>query len=178
MAAKSLSQMLNDLLTLARADAGTLGCNLAWTELQTFCLNLLEDVQFAMNVDRQINFQIRSQSTYGWVDEKLLYAILSNLLSNAIKYSRSDTSIDFVLECSADWVIIQVKDQGAGIMPEMQDRLFEPFWRGANTQDIRGTGLGLAVVKRCVDRHGGRLNLDSHVGSGTTFTIQLPQTKP
>ncbi len=178
MAAKSLSQMLNDLLTLARADAGTLGCNLAWTELQTFCLNLLEDVQLAMKVDRVINFQIQSQSTYGWVDEKLLYAILSNLLSNAIKYSPADTSIDFALECTADFVTIQVKDQGPGIAPEVQERLFEPFWRGADTQDIRGTGLGLAVVKRCVDRHGGELNLESQVGGGTTFTIRLPLPQP
>ncbi|MBE9028666.1 CHASE3 domain-containing protein [filamentous cyanobacterium LEGE 11480] len=175
MAAKSLSQMLNDLLTLARADAGTLSCNLAWTELQTFSLNLLEDVQFAMNVDRAINFQINSQSTYSWVDEKLLYAILSNLISNAIKYSNPDTTIDFTLDCAADSVMIQVKDRGNGIEPEAQEKLFEPFWRGANTKNIRGTGLGLAVVKRCVDRHGGTLHLTSQINAGTTFTIRLPQ---
>jgi signal transduction histidine kinase len=74
-------------------------------------------------------------------------------------------------------ITFQVKDEGMGISPEEQITLFEPFTRGVSVKSIVGTGLGLALVKRCIDLHQGEITIDSEVGVGTTFTIQIPQSR-
>ncbi|MCC5653980.1 PAS domain S-box protein [Nostoc sp. XA013] len=108
------------------------------------------------------------------VDQKLLQPILRNLLSNAVKYSPSDSTIDLVVSCQDGKAIFQIKDQGIGISVADQKRLFKPFHRGTNVGNIPGNGLGLALVKKLVDMHGGQISVASEVGVGTTFTIALP----
>jgi PAS domain S-box-containing protein len=108
------------------------------------------------------------------MDEKLLRHILSNLLSNAIKYSPSDSTIQFRLICSTGNAIFQIQDQGIGIPPEDQERLFESFHRATNVGTIQGTGLGLTIVKQCVDLHQGKITVSSIINKGTTFTVTLP----
>lgn len=173
---KLMTQLLNDILTLARADAGKLDCKPELIEMQFFCLNLLEDIQLFSEHPRTIKFNKYGTRTYAYVDEKLLYSILSNLLSNAIKYSSSDSTVYFTLTCQPDVVIFQIKDEGIGIPPEEQAEIFEPFCRGKNAGGVAGSGLGMAVVKKCLDLHQGELSLQSEVGVGTTFTIKLFQT--
>ncbi|MDY7015972.1 MAG: HAMP domain-containing sensor histidine kinase, partial [Cyanobacteriota bacterium] len=75
-------------------------------------------------------------------------------------------------------VVFEVKDAGIGIPPEAQSRLFESFYRASNVGKIRGTGLGLTIVKHCVDLHRGTLNVESQVGVGTTFRVTLPLENP
>jgi signal transduction histidine kinase len=108
------------------------------------------------------------------MDEKLLRHIFSNLLSNAIKYSPSESTIEFRLSCAQDQVIFQIQDQGIGIPPEDQDRLFESFHRATNVGTIQGTGLGLTIVKQCVDLHKGKITVSSIINQGTTFTVTIP----
>ncbi len=173
--AKLMTQLLNDILTLARADAGKLECKAELLEMQFFCLNLIEDIQLFSEQPRTIKFDKYGTRTYAYLDEKLLYSILSNLLSNAIKYSSPESSIYFTLTCEPDVVIFQVKDEGVGIPEEEQSKIFEPFCRGRNAGNVTGSGLGMAVVKKCLDLHQGNLTVESQVGIGTTFTIKLPQ---
>ncbi|HBB32155.1 MAG TPA: hypothetical protein DC064_10255, partial [Cyanobacteria bacterium UBA9273] len=97
-----------------------------------------------------------------------------NLLSNAIKYSPNGGVIDFQLYYEQDEIILQIKDQGIGIPPENQARLFESFHRASNVGMIQGTGLGLSIVKKCVDLYKGKIYCQSEVGAGTTFTVKLP----
>lgn len=108
------------------------------------------------------------------MDEKLLRHILSNLLSNALKYSPNDSTIQFHLTCCEGNAIFQIQDEGIGIPPEDQERLFESFHRAANVGTIQGTGLGLTIVKQCVDLHGGKITVSSIPCKGTTFTVTLP----
>jgi signal transduction histidine kinase len=96
-------------------------------------------------------------------------------LSNAIKYSPQGGAVSLTLIYQSDAVLLQVKDQGIGIPTTDQARLFEPFYRGKNIKSIPGTGLGLVVVKKCVDLHQGIIQIDSAVGQGTTCLITLPQ---
>lgn len=79
------------------------------------------------------------------------------------------------LDCSDNTAVLQVQDQGIGIPPEAQAKLFEPFYRAANVGSIPGTGLGLAIVKQCLDRHGGQIAISSTPAQGTTFTVTLPR---
>ncbi|HEY9626774.1 MAG TPA: ATP-binding protein [Coleofasciculaceae cyanobacterium] len=173
--AKLMTQLLNDILTLARADAGKLECKPELLEMQFFCLNLIEDIQLFSEQPRSIKFEKYGTRTYAYLDEKLLYSILSNLLSNAIKYSPSDSSIYFTLTCEPDSVIFHIKDEGIGIPKEEQGKIFEPFCRGRNAGNVTGSGLGMAVVKKCLDLHQGELHVESQVGVGTTFTIKISQ---
>lgn len=173
--AKLMTQLLHDILTLARADAGKLECQPELLEMQFFCLNLIEDIQLFSEQPRTIKFEKYGTSTYAYLDEKLLYSILSNLLSNALKYSSPASPVYLTLICEPNTVTFQVKDEGIGIPTEEQALIFEPFRRGRNARSIMGSGLGMAVVKRCLDLHQGELSVDSEVGVGTTFTVKLTQ---
>ncbi|OYQ63618.1 histidine kinase [Pseudanabaena sp. SR411] len=175
--AKAMKQMFADVLTIARADAGKLEYQPSWLELQSFCLNLVEDMQLSDQYQHVIKLIDLGDRTHGWLDEALIYSALSNLLSNAIKYAPVGSNIDFILDGKIDVITFQVKDEGMGISPEEQVTLFEPFTRGVNVKSIIGTGLGLALVKRCIDLHQGEITIDSEVGVGTTFTIQIPQSR-
>ncbi|WP_235526275.1 sensor histidine kinase [Nostoc piscinale] len=109
------------------------------------------------------------------IDERLLYSILSNLLLNALKYSNNETAIYLILKSEAALITFQVIDQGIGIPLAEQHKIYEPFYRCQNVENIAGTGLGLAVVKKCVELHQGEIIVESKVGTGTTFTIMIPQ---
>lgn len=174
--AKSMKQMLADVLTIARADAGKLEYQPKWLELQSFCLNLVEDMQLDDQHQHSINLTDLGDRTHAWLDEALIYSVLSNLLSNAIKYSPKGSNIEFILDGQKDRITFKVKDEGMGIVPETQAILFEPFRRGTNIKNVSGTGLGLALVKRCLDLHQGQIICDSQIGKGTTFIVQIPQS--
>jgi signal transduction histidine kinase len=103
--------------------------------------------------------------------------MITNLLSNAIKYSPQGGKITLTLTCEDKQVVFQVQDQGIGIPPADQAKLFESFSRAGNVGTIAGTGLGLSIVKKCVDLHGGEITVKSEVGLGTTFTVKLPLIK-
>ena len=186
--AKAMTQLLNDILTLARAEAGSLTCQTDRLELASFCLNLVEDIDLANAHRHVIQFISRSSQQHANLDEKLLYLILSNLLLNAIKYSPTQSEIQLILEDQLDdpsqlngkasgiagGIIFKVQDQGQGIPATDIPHLYTPFYRGQNVGAIAGTGLGLAVVKTCVDLHHGTINVASNPDQGTTFTFCIP----
>lgn len=107
----------------------------------------------------------------------LLYRAVFNLIENAMKYNRPGGSVAVALEREDDIVRIRVEDTGVGIEPEALPHIFEPFYRAdpSRSQRISGSGLGLSVVKLIVERHGGEIKVESKAGSGSRFTIELPQ---
>jgi signal transduction histidine kinase len=171
--AKLMNQQLNDLLTVARADAGKMEFNPVPLEMQTFCLNLIEDFQTFGEAQRVIQFSKRGQSAHAVVDEKLLYSILSNLLSNALKYSAPQSTVYFLMICEPYAVTFEIRDEGVGIALEDQQNLYSLFSRGKNVQETSGSGLGLAVAKRCVDLHQGKILVESQMDVGTKVTVKL-----
>ena len=100
--------------------------------------------------------------------------IFNNLLHNAIKYSPEEAAVHVHLRAEGSKAIITITDHGIGIPLEDQPKLFEPFARADNVGHLPGTGLGLVVVKRCAELHGGDVSFTSQPGKGTTFTITLP----
>src|SRR5262249_52371491 len=107
-------------------------------------------------------------------DEQLLGHIFTNLLSNAVKYSESGATVQFTIERNGRDAVCTVYDHGIGISEKDQEQLFKAFHRGGNIGNRRGTGLGLLLVKRCTELHGGQVQLRSRIGEGTTVTITLP----
>ncbi|MFZ6014040.1 MAG: sensor histidine kinase, partial [Bacteroidota bacterium] len=105
----------------------------------------------------------------------LLNAILQNLIENAIKYSQQQSPyVRIVVKHEPGWIIIEVEDNGQGIPNEHQPKIFEMFYRA--THQANGTGLGLYILKRSIDRLNGSIEMKSEVGMGSTFTVKLPQS--
>ncbi|MEH1942108.1 MAG: ATP-binding protein [Nostoc sp.] len=171
--ARSMNQMLTDILTISRAEAGKLEFNPEIVDLEAFCINLIEDIKFCSKPHHQIKFFSQGKCTHAKLDERLLYSILSNLLSNAIKYSPQGGIIKLTLSTESEVVIFQVEDEGIGLPLQYQQYLYKPFHRGDNVGTIVGTGLGLAVVKKCLDLHQGQIDVESEVGVGTKFTVKV-----
>jgi PAS domain S-box-containing protein len=173
-AAKNMTQLLTDILTLSRAEAGNLEFQPRPLDLEKFCYSLVEEIEFSTRAQQNIFFISNFPSEFAYMDEKLLRSILINLLDNAIKYSSENSQIYFTLSCESNQAIFKIQDKGIGISDEDKENLYQAFQRGKNVGDIVGTGLGLAVVKKCVQLHGGSITVDSEVDVGTTFTVTIP----
>ncbi|MEP0871010.1 ATP-binding protein [Trichocoleus desertorum AS-A10] len=180
-AVKRMSQLLDNVLAIGATDAGKLICNPTPSDLNQFCLDLIEELQFSTNTNCVIGFNnhdFPEPFTVGThlpcLDTKLLQHILINLLSNAIKYSPTGSKINFDLYYQPEAAILRIQDHGMGIPVADQAQLFSPFHRGTNVSNIAGTGLGLSIVKQCVESHGGTVQVVSEVGMGTLFTVTLP----
>ncbi len=112
-----------------------------------------------------------------WADPGLLTRALFNLLENAVKYSPTGTVVSLSIRLEGDWLSCRIVDQGKGIAAAELPRLFSQYQRFASAEGSAGLGLGLAMVKTVIDRHGGRIGCQSQVGQGTTFEIRLPLLK-
>lgn len=108
-----------------------------------------------------------------WVDAKLISHILVNLLGNALKYSRPDTAVACTASAEGERLRLRVSDSGIGIPAADLPRLFESFHRGTNVGNIQGTGIGLHIVKECVQLHRGSIRVESVAGQGTTFHVEV-----
>jgi PAS domain S-box-containing protein len=172
--AKTMSQLLTDILTLTRAEAGKLEFRANKIDLEELCYSLVEEIKFSSGTQQNIIFISNSPHLMAFVDEKILRSIITNLLTNAIKYSPTNSQIYLTLDNQDGEAIFQIQDQGIGIPLEEQEKLYTAFHRCQNVGDIEGTGLGLAVVKKCVELHNGNIKLKSKVGVGTTFIVRIP----
>lgn len=172
-AVKHMTQLLNDVLLIGKAEAGKLEFKPTPLDLAQFCRELVEEVALTAS-NYKIAFQTQLQTITACMDEKLLRQILNNLLSNAIKYSPEGSTVRFDLLCEPEAAIFRVQDQGIGIPQSDQAQLFNSFHRASNVGNISGTGLGLAIVKKSVDLQRGKIAVESQVGVGTTFIVTLP----
>jgi len=179
-AVTNMTLLLEDTLIMTKAEEGRLELNLSLVNLDELCENLAREFELIYR-ERQINL-IKNyslpESSEGKklipMDGKLLRHIFGNLLSNALKYSTQKAPVKLEFNCQSDRVTFIVEDKGIGIPESNLATLFEPFSRASNVGAISGSGLGLSIVKQCVDLFGGTIEVESEVGVGTTFTVQLP----
>jgi len=173
---RRLVGFLDEILFLSKAQNVGFEFNPVLLDVAALCCRILDEIQLSAGETYQVLFASTGECREVTVDEKLLRHALTNLLTNAVKYSPQGGVVNFDLSCEETQIMIRVKDQGIGIPEEDQKHLFETFHRASNVGVIPGTGLGLTIVKQAVDAHGGTIACDSSVGTGTTFTIQLPRT--
>lgn len=172
---KNMVQLLDDILTINRAETGKLEFNPEPLHLEKLCCQCVEEMQLSAGNKHQINFRCPQQGVRVSLDKKLMRSIVANLLSNAIKYSPDGGEVNVSLEFLSNKVQIKISDRGIGIPPDYLKQLFEPFHRGQNVRRIPGTGLGLLIVKKFVDLHHGQIKLTSEIDVGTTVMVTLPQ---
>jgi signal transduction histidine kinase len=173
-AAEAMNNLLNDVLSVGKAEGGSLKFKPELIDLEEFCRTLVEEIQFHAGARHRLVFRAQGQCVDIYADRQLIWHILNNLLSNAIKYSPHGGDVELTLICSEREVVFQVKDTGIGIPQEDQQHLFESFHRANNVGNIPGTGLGLTMVKKCTELHNGEIQVESRINVGSTFTVTLP----
>jgi PAS domain S-box-containing protein len=171
---RRMAGMMEEILVLSRLDAGKLEFQPAVLDLNGFCRRIADEVLSATNQRCVIELSLTGVSSEAKGDEGLLGHIFTNVLSNAVKYSEPGSTVSFVLRRNGEEAVCTVRDQGIGIDLDDQQDLFKAFHRGRNVGSRPGTGLGLLMVKRCVELHHGSVQLRSKLGEGTTVIIRLP----
>ena len=161
-----MESLVNDLLSFAREDRG---------ERQAVDLAvLLQECLAMIRIEADSAGVAVTYSTHPALkitaDSDRIIQLLLNLLKNGLQAMPDGGDLRIELEKVKSLAIIRVRDSGIGISPENLPHIFEPFW----TSKARGTGIGLALCRKVAQEHGGRLTVESSLGSGTTFTLQLP----
>ena len=178
---ENMSRMVNNLLDLGRIDAGV-GLNLQMVPVIDTVERVVSTLQ-PQAAQKNINLTLRlPENTMPLVeaDSALLEQAMYNLVENAIKYTPQDGRVSVTLKITSDGIQFEVEDTGIGIAPIDQPRLFEKFYRGGQREarEQKGSGLGLAIVKSIAERHGGKVWLESQLGKGSTFFLQIPLRQP
>jgi len=175
---KRLHTLINDILDLATIEAGYLRLDLDQVDLRAL-LDSLYNLGFERARNRGIELTLDCPGDIGAQtgDELRLKQALFNLLSNALKYTPEGGRVTLGARRREDGVELSVSDTGVGIAEDDQDRIFESFERAGGRRKS-GAGLGLALVKRLIELHGGRVSLSSTAGEGTSVTCFIPKTPP
>ena len=171
---RRMAGLMEEALLIGSLDAAKTEFKAESLDLRAFARRLVDEVLSA--TDRRCPIELLLGETPARIqaDERLLRHIFTNLLSNAVKYSEPGRTVVFQIECHETEISCVIQDRGIGIPEADQEWLFNAFHRGHNVTDRPGTGLGLVIVKRCVDLHGGIIKVESKLDEGTTVTVRLP----
>ena len=176
-AARSMRRMLDDILIIGRAEAGVLRASPTQMNLDEFNRRLVECLEHSSARSHCIAYTFEGDPRVT-LDERLLSEVVGNLLSNALKYSAPGSQVSFSVVAQRELCRFSIEDQGIGIPDADLPQLFENFFRASNVDQIEGSGLGLAVVKKALDVQGGTITVKSKLGQGTQFVVQVPRNLP
>jgi len=171
---RQMTSLMEEVLLLGQVEAGKMECQPALLDLPALCHRLVDEVNSATNRICPVALALPMTLDFAHADERLLRHIFLNLLSNAVKYSEPGRTVKWSVRREGLEAQFEVSDQGIGIPEADLEWLFQAFHRGRNVAQRPGTGLGLTIVKRCVELHGGRIKVSSTLGQGTTVTVRLP----
>ena len=175
--ATRLGRVVNDLLLLSKVGDPTHSIIPAPVDLHRVVAEVVDLVEVqARQKGIVIGTDLATEPVVACGDAWELDRVVTNLLSNAVKYTPPGRPVSIRLWRDGSEVHVAVQDEGLGISPADQEHLFDEFFRSSNPEAVRepGSGLGLAIVQRIVDRHGGRIDLQSELGVGSVFTVTLP----
>ncbi|EON76128.1 Response Regulator Receiver Signal Transduction Histidine Kinase [Lunatimonas lonarensis] len=171
---RSLNSLLTSVLFFGKADADKMN----YKPVKIYTASFLKDV--VDMVKAGIDNEVKIETTFDKLpkmitsDMDLLYQILENLLANAVKYSKDGGLVQFKVWVEDSLLKAEIKDYGIGIPESEQAQLFDRFFRGKNVGLREGSGLGLSIVKKCIEVIGGKISFESKVSVGTTFFLEIP----
>jgi signal transduction histidine kinase len=169
--------LLNDLLDVSKIESGNIGLHLELTDIQPLVQGAVELNQILASKKKiELRYHHRKNLPQVNIDLPKIEQVINNILSNAVKYSRCETIVNIEIVHRDQQLIVSVRDQGQGIAPEDQQRIFQPFQTVAlkGTAGEKSTGLGLMIAQKIVTAHGGRIWVESSEGQGTTFCFSIP----
>lgn len=175
-ASKRLSGLVSDLLDLSRLEGGA-KMEMGPFDLGRLTMEAVENHQpAAAESGKTLSAEAPGVLPKALGDERWMQLVLDNLVSNAIKFTMPGGRVRVRVQDKGEFVMVSVSDDGIGIPPEDREKVFERFYRAGNRSSVNapGTGLGLAIAREVVDKHGGKIWLESELGKGTTFHFVVP----
>lgn len=172
-----MRKLLDDILTVKKGETNVLKVSYTEIDIVEFINKLIEEALENAQHSHKVKTAFSSPIIRMQSDEKLLRNIFLNIISNAIKFSPTQEDVFVSITQANSEVVISVKDKGIGITEADRHKIFEPFHRGSNVAGIKGTGLGLYIVKKAVDTLKGKLEIESAENKGTTITVKLDKAQ-
>jgi len=172
-----LNKMIDNILDFSKIEAGRKTYNFAQSDMAAVIEDVLSSYRYQfINAGFDVQRTIQSDVPPVFIDRDAMAQAISNLIDNAIKYSRDVKQLSIKTETRGSDLSIEIADQGIGIPRAEQAKVFEKFYRVGNglVHDVKGSGLGLSLVKHIVEAHNGTISVESDVGKGSRFTILLP----
>ncbi|SFO61781.1 Signal transduction histidine kinase [Algoriphagus ornithinivorans] len=171
---RALNNLLTSVLFFGKADANKMEFKPKKMFLGAFVKELLDTVKAGIENDVTIKTELGDLPKTIVSDSEILYQTFENLLSNAVKYSKDGSEVLFKLDYRDGHLHGTVVDNGIGIPKSEQSQLFDRFFRAKNVGIVEGSGLGLSIVKKCIEVMGGEIDFSSEVNKGTTFEVKIP----
>ncbi|HEY6064064.1 MAG TPA: PAS domain-containing sensor histidine kinase [Chitinophagaceae bacterium] len=172
-----LNDILEDFLSLGKLNEGKVEKSMDEINLKGILADTIDEMKGILKKDQRFELSFNGDCM-AYTDKKLFKNIMINLISNAIKFSDEDKLISIKGRTAGNKAIISVADQGIGISEDDQLHLYSSFFRGANANNIQGTGMGLHIVKRYVELLRGQIQIQSQLNKGTTVTFAIPVNLP
>ena len=169
-----MTAMIDQVMLIGRAESDKLDFRPAPADPAALATQIARETEHALERRCPVHLRMKGVPGERMLDAQLISHVLVNLLSNAIKYSPAGSPVDLELESRAASLTFLVIDRGIGIPPEDHPRLFESFHRARNVGNVEGTGLGLTIVRQCIQLHGGTVDFESVPGKGSVFIVCVP----
>ena len=172
-----LKQQVERVLQMAQLDKEDIGLKREATDIHELIREVVKNNAVAIESKQgSIHLELNAKATSAHIDRLHFSNVIYNLLDNAVKYNQNPPAITIATMNLNDSLQISISDNGIGIAPEEQGKVFHKFYRvpTGNVHDVKGFGLGLNYVKLIVEKHGGKISLESGLGKGSTFVITLP----
>ena len=172
---EKLTELVNSLVALSRMDAGRVPVEMRDVDVSRLMQEVAHELEpLAQDADISLEAEVDPGVRMN-ADASLLTRLAVNLLGNAIRYGRRGGHAWLKLTDEADGVCLAVRDDGVGMSPEEQERMWDRFWRADSSRNSEGTGLGLAIARWIIDRHGGSAQVRSAPGKGTEIRVVFPR---
>jgi len=171
-AVTNMTLILNDFLSAEKLEEGKVFVKKEEADIQHITNEVLTEINGILKPGQKVNYT-HEGNTHALIDKQMLRNILLNLGSNAIKFSPENKLIEVLTKVTPKEIIIKVTDHGIGIPKEEQAHMFERFFRAKNVTNIQGTGLGLNIVAKYLEAMNGRIEFESELNKGTTFTATI-----
>lgn len=168
-----MTGMVEQVLLTSRLELGTFKFEARPLSVPDWLIQMMAEFELGNRQAERISLTCEGLDAPRAADPQLLRHVVVNLLGNALKYSDPDTPVQFEVSGAGDYLQLRITDQGIGIPAADLPHLFGSFHRGTNVGNIAGTGIGLHIVKECVDLHQGTIEVSSQPGQGTAFTVRL-----